>query len=306
VSNELSVVVDEHAQIKPRDRGYLSSSDVVARMTRILEIQQAVMKEGVHYGKIPGTPKPTLYKPGAEKLLVAFQIAASPCHIDDLSTCDEAKFRVRVQAVSQVSGVVLGEAMGECSSNEEKYRWRKPVCDEEWDETPEDLRRAKWMKGRDGAKPYRIKQIRTAPADVSNTILQMASKRALIPVTRLVLACSDIFDQDLEDMPPELRESLVEQDVKPAAPKEPQRREPPAPQATSEGGADAAPRPNGDLISEPQRKRLYAIGKAAGWEDDAMRDFMKKRYGIERSSDVPRSKYDDIVSALGAGPGSDQ
>ena len=189
------------------DRGYLTSQDVMARMTRILEIQRAVMKERVHFGTIPGTPKPTLYKAGAEKLLATFQIAAVPGTIEDLSTADEIRYRVRMQGVNQAANVVLGEAIGECSSNEEKYRWRKPVCDEEFNEAPADQRREVWKKYQ--GKAYKAKQVRTSPADVANTILQMASKRALIPMTRVVLACSDIFDQDLEDMPEELRESIL-------------------------------------------------------------------------------------------------
>lgn len=191
-----------------RDRGYLSSQDVLARMTRILEIQKHVMKEKVHFGTIPGTPKPTLYKAGAEKLLATFQIAGIPTHVEDLSTADEIRYRVHVQGVNQITGTVLGEAVGECSSNEEKYRWRKPVCEQEYDETPDDQRRMVWKKY-DG-KPYKAKQVRTSPADVANTILQMATKRGLVPMTRVVLACSDIFDQDLEDMPEELRESILE------------------------------------------------------------------------------------------------
>lgn len=208
-SAELTVVRDEHSQLPVRDRGYLSSQDVLARVTRILEIQKTVMKEKVHFGTIPGTPKPTLYKAGAEKLLTTFQIAPVVKEVIDLSTSDEIRYRVLVQGVSQASGVVLGEAWGECSSNEEKYRWRKPVCDEEFAETPEDGRREVWKKY--NGKPYKAKQVRTSPADVANTILQMATKRGLVPMTRVVLACSDIFDQDLEDMPDELRESIVDQ-----------------------------------------------------------------------------------------------
>jgi len=190
------------------DRGVLGTQDVLARVTRILEIQNAVMKSGVHYGIIPGTQRPTLYKAGAEKLLMTFRIAHRPGSVEELRDGDEIRFRVLVEGVSQTSGELLGAAYGECSSSEEKYRWRKPVCDEEWDETPEDRRRAVWKKYE--GKPYKAKQVRTSPADVANTILQMATKRGLVQMTRVVLACSDIFEQDLEDMPDELRESLVE------------------------------------------------------------------------------------------------
>lgn len=201
---------DQATGLATIDRGYLGSADVLARVTRILEVQKSVMREGVHYGTIPGTPKPTLLKPGAEKLLMTFQIAAVTASIDDLSTSDEVRYRVRVQGVSQATGAVLGESVGECSSNEEKYRWRKPVCKQEFDETPPDQKREVWKKKYNSSDFQKVQQVRTSPADVANTILQMATKRGLIPMTRVVLACSDIFDQDLEDMPAELRESLLE------------------------------------------------------------------------------------------------
>lgn len=239
-----AVAVVEHAPqgLATRDRGYLSSQDVMARMTRILEIQKSVMKEKVHFGIIPGTPKPTLYKPGAEKLLVTFQIAAVPIMVEDLSSADEVRYRVRVQGVSQVTGVVLGEAVGECSSSEEKYRWRKPVCDQEFDEAPEDRRRQVWKKY--NQQTYKAKQIRTSPADVANTILQMATKRGLIPMTRVVLACSDIFEQDLEDMPEELRESLLEHEG--AEPKVPI--QPPQRKGQSAPDAQASTLPAGAIV----------------------------------------------------------
>lgn len=302
--------VESSTVLAVRDRGYLGSQDVLARMTRILEIQKTVMKEGTHFGRIPGTPKPTLYKPGAEKLLVTFQIAAIPTHVEDLSSADEIRYRVRVQGMSQITGVVLGEAVGECSSNEEKYRWRKPVCDQEWDEAPEDGRRAVWKKY-DG-KVYKAKQVRTSPADVANTILQMATKRGLIPMTRVVLACSDIFDQDLEDMPEELRESLLDMDqsAKPT-PHAPQRKSEaaaapePAPASPPPAAAPAAQPPaavnGGDLISEKQAKRFYAIGMGAGWTEAEMKAWLKTKIGTEDDRQIPRRQYDRLCSEVSAG-----
>jgi hypothetical protein len=54
-------------------------------------------------------------------------------------------------------------------------------------------------------------QIRTEPADVANTVLKMAKKRAQIDLTLTATAASDIFTQDVEDIPDELREQQVEQ-----------------------------------------------------------------------------------------------
>jgi hypothetical protein len=305
MSGELAVVVDNHSQAPAvRDRGYLATQDVLARMTRILEIQKSVMKEGTHFGKIPGTPKPTLFKAGAEKLLSTFQIATTVKEVIDLSTADEVRYRVLVQGVGQANGIVLGEAWGECSSNEEKYRWRKPVCDEEFAETAEDGRREVWKKYQN--KPYKAKQVRTSPADVANTILQMATKRALIPMTRVVLACSDIFEQDLEDMPTELRESLLESDGEPKLQAPQRRADPPAPEREpGDEPADetAAPRqPSGDVISEKQSKRFYAIAKNAGWDDDALKAWLKQTIGTEDDRQIPRKHYDNLCAIAGRGP----
>ena len=63
--------------------------------------------------------------------------------------------------------------------------------------TPEDRKRIKYGK-------YTAKQVRTEPADLANTVLKMACKRAQLAMTLNVTAASDIFSQDLDDLPPEL------------------------------------------------------------------------------------------------------
>lgn len=204
MSNEI-VAASQNYQV-----GGLTAMEIRARVNRLREVMDAVMKPSIHYGTIPGTPKPTLYKPGAEKVLMTFQIAAEDPIVTDLSTQDEVRYRVTVRGITQtLPPVFLGAGSGECSSSEEKYKWRKPVCPEEWDETAEDRRREKWSKGKQGEKPYKAKQVRTNPSDVANTVLKMAVKRALVAMTLVVTAASDVFDQDIEDLPDEVREGVV-------------------------------------------------------------------------------------------------
>jgi hypothetical protein len=186
----------------------LDVAAVLAHGILVQEVKKAVMRKDVHYGKIPGTPKDTLYKAGAEQLCMVFRIAPS-FEVEDLSTSDTIRYRVTCRGTHQVTGLVLGEAMGEASGGEEKYKWRKPVCDAEFEETPPHLRREKWMKGYQQNPPYKQKQIRTEPADAANTILKMATKRAHVAMVLAVLAASDIFGQDLEDMERNLRDHLV-------------------------------------------------------------------------------------------------
>lgn len=202
----------------------LTVQEVKAQIDIIQKVLQGVMKKDVHYGSVPGCgSKPTLLKPGAEKIMATFRLAADP-NIDDLSTDDEIRYRVTVQ-LKTLSGVFAGSGIGECSTAEEKYKWRSAICDEEFEETPEDRRRMKWVKGY-GQKPSQKKQVRTQPADLANTVLKMAKKRALVDAVLTATAASDIFDQDLEDLPPEFRQENG--DGRPA-PQKPQKKEPQQP-----------------------------------------------------------------------------
>lgn len=185
--------------------GRMAAQQVLQHAMVVQEVMQAVMKPEVHFGKIPGTDKPSLFQPGADKLLMAFRIA-TVFDIEDLSTADCVRYRVTCRGVHQVSGVELGSCVGEASSNEEKYKWRRAVNDKEFEATPITHRRIKY------AKSYEAKQIRTEPADVANTVLKMAEKRAKIGMVLNVTGASDMFGQDLEDLDAALRDSLVGRD----------------------------------------------------------------------------------------------
>ncbi|WP_422422127.1 hypothetical protein [Pseudomonas sp. GZD-222] len=176
-----------------------SAVEIRQRVNLVQEVMQGIMKRETHYGTIPGTPKPTLYKPGAEVLCVTFRVAQE-YRIEDLSTLGIARYRVTCVGRHQTTGIALGEGVGECSSGEEKYKWRAAACKAELDYTPENMRRKKFYKNGNS-----VDQIRTEPADLANTILKMACKRAMIAMTLNVTAASDIFTQDIEDLPEELR-----------------------------------------------------------------------------------------------------
>jgi hypothetical protein len=182
----------------------LSAADVRSHVNLVQEVMKAVMQEGTHYGKIPGTPKPSLWKPGAEVLAATFRIAVS-YQSEDLSDADHIRYRVTAIGTHQTTGVVMGSGMGECSSNEEKFKWRKAVSRKEFEATPENRRRVKFGYDRQERKEYEVQQVRTEPADAANTVLKMACKRAQVAMTLNVTAASDIFTQDIEDLPEELR-----------------------------------------------------------------------------------------------------
>jgi peroxiredoxin family protein len=113
-----------------------------------------------------------------------------------------------------MSGQFVGAGVGECSSQEDKYAWRAALCDDEYDDTPENRRRVKYSKYQ--GKVEKKKQVRTNPADVANTILKMAKKRAQVDAVITCTAASDIFTQDIEDLPEEVVAEIVGQYAKPS------------------------------------------------------------------------------------------
>lgn len=230
-------------ELATQDQYPLTANAVIARVRRIQEVMKAVMKKDTHFGIIPGCQKQSLYKPGAEVLLMTFRIVPDEPKVEDLSTADAIRYRV--SRTGSTNGIPVASGIGECSSDEEKYKWRFAVCEAEYEKTPEDRRREKYK--RDGTI---IKQVRTNPADVANTILKMADKRAYIAMAILATAASDCFSQDLEDLPPEIAAGLETQGEPPRDPiKSPQPRV--SQSAAETFGKSAEPKDDGMLRFVP-------------------------------------------------------
>lgn len=233
---------------------------IKAEKQLVRHAMQDVMKVNTHYGTIPGTQKPTLYDAGATTVLSLFHIALDPV-VEDLSGLDEIRYRIAQFAKHAPSGTALGSAYGEASSNEEKYKWRRAVCKEEFEATSEDRRRVKWAKSRDGV--YQINQVRTEPSDVANTVLKMAVKRARVAVTLQVTGAGDVFTQDLEDLPAEIVEGLTEGEGPRAVPAP---RPAAKPAAASTAAPAAAPPTSTPAAAKPPRE--------PGDDDDGLDGFM--------------------------------
>lgn len=264
----------------------LTAAQVKGQVQLVQQVMQAVMKEGVHFGTIPGTDKPSLLKPGAEVLMTTFRIAVDP-QIEDLSTADEIRYRVRCVGTHQTSGTVMGAGIGECSSSEEKYKWKR-TNKREFEATPEDRRRIKFGYDRGKRQEYEIQQVRTEPADVANTILKMAKKRALVDFTLTALAASDCFNQDLEDMDEGLRDSLTEGE---------QKRTVQQPKAKSEqqpAGQSQQEAPPIDPDKKLAPGQVKVVQKALDNAKVSAEDFCKQ-FGVAALPDLQFSKVNEAL-----------
>lgn len=158
-------------------RPLLTPKELIARQKELATMIQEGLTKGVDYGVIPGTTsKPTLLKPGAEKLCLIYGIMAdysiSDSTVDHLIEIGWEKYGKRGTSVGLYryvykctlrdrSGRAVASGEGVCSSLESKY------C--------------------------------TRPKDVENTILKMAQKRALVAATLNAFGLSGEFTQDLDD-----------------------------------------------------------------------------------------------------------
>ena len=257
----------------------ISIEELIGQVQLIQQAMKAVMREGEHYGVIPGTGrknpetgkeegKPTLLKPGAEKLCFLFRLAPSYETIETDLPGGHKSFQVRCRLHHISSGALVSEGVGICTTLEGKYRYRKEVLKDEnddpvlvpgnyWkDRNPEKIGGRQFSVTKQDGKWYIAHKVEhDNPADYYNTVVKMACKRALVAATLNATAASDIFTQDLEDMPEETREETPRQERQETRSKEPPptRRKPEPLKATepkqSEPEPPAQEQPNGGVAN---------------------------------------------------------
>ena len=190
---------------------------LIARVKKVREVQRELMVEGQHYGRIPGVDKPTLLKPGAEMLGLAFQLAPDFACIEHRDS-EHLEVVVTCTLYHAPTGTKLGSGIGSCSTMESKYAYRNgqrscPECG------VAAIRKSKdkpewycWRKIDGCGKTFGIndktitEQVvgRVANPDLPdqyNTVRKMACKRAHVAATLFVCGASEIFTQDVEDLP---------------------------------------------------------------------------------------------------------
>jgi hypothetical protein len=286
----------------------LSVDDVVRQVNKIQDIMKRVMQEGEHFGIVPGTKKPMLYKAGAEKLCFLFRLTPEfEREFVDLGG-GHREYIVRCTLTHIPTGRLAGQGLGSCSTMESKYRWRtgevvptgKPVPQEYWTlrkDNPSDALEII------GGRGYAVRKIEGTweivaqgekienpdIADQFNTILKMSLKRALTSATLMATAASDCFTQD-EELEEAMPENVGPPPEKPAPPLQKQSNGKPLATAKS----DWHP-------TEKQIKRMFALKSAGGWSDDAFNNLLTKN-GIAKPDDISsKTQYDMICGVLEKG-----
>ncbi len=260
----------------------INVSEVKARTNALANLMSSVLQKDIHYGVIPGTPKPTLYKPGAEKIAVLFQLAPSfhrevfynDEHLTIISTCT-----LRHQG----SGNVIAEGEGMCTTQETKYAYRQatrkcPECGKATIIKGKQEYGGGWLcfakKGGCGYKwPDGAKEIESQSeereenpnlGDTYNTVLKMANKRAFVAAILFATAASDIFTQDIEDFP---ENSGQTQQV-------------------------------GNWITPAQHSRIAILLKEKNIPVESLKSWLKEDHGVESRKELTEAQASQLIQKL--------
>ena len=196
-----------------------SPSEVKAQLSSITALMSESMKEDEDYGIIPGCKKPSLLKPGAEKLGLMFRL--SPGYQITQTPMENGHREITIVCTLThiPTGRVMGSGLGSCSTMETKFRWRQserkcPACNGPHIIKGKAEYGGGWIcftkkggcgcKFLDGDKTIEGQEIGRKEnediADQYNTVLKMAKKRAHVDAALTVTAASQIFTQDVEEM----------------------------------------------------------------------------------------------------------
>lgn len=296
-------------QLPPAERLRLFKEEIEYQRAALALLNKNVtdvLERGPDYDTIPGTKKPALLQPGAQKVCQALGILPtySVREVDDPNR--QTSFEIKVwegYGKNRAKVTVTGNARG--------YYAATVTC------TLTGRNLFGLAQGIGTCSNLETKYVRQRCDDVRHTVLMIAAKRAYVAATRTVACLSDRFTQDTEDMPPEVLEdgnggggadplpSAGNAEAVPA-PTPTRTPAPPSPSQQPLPTGTAPPRkPNGPTISEAQGKRLWALA----FEGAKMRKMdreaahtkingLLKAFGYEDVDDIARSDYDTIVGRV--------
>src|SRR5574341_1077116 len=212
MNNEEITIVENKALVV---RDEFSVEAVLERLNKIQDLMKRAMEPGVDFGQIPGTnSKPTLLKPGAEKIGVMFKFC--PKMRTTKTFYDDGHLMVESTCqIYDIAETFLGEASALCTTKESKYAFRHgerkcPSCGKPAIIKGKEEFGGGWIcwKKREGcgrtfpdASPEIIHQIvgrvpNENLADCYHSVVRIAEKRAYVAAIRLVTGSSALFDEE--------------------------------------------------------------------------------------------------------------
>ena len=243
---------------------------------RLQQLQQFIsefMKPGVDYGIVPGTDKPTLLKPGAEKLCEIYGFSKWVEILHQTEDYDRPLFAytVKVRLASKTEGFTEAEGVGAANSREKKF-------------------------------------LKQDPFTIQNTLLKMAKKRALVDAVLSATRSSGLFTQDIEDL--DLPQPIAAPKPQPAAaapptsvptptcpptappkPVEPVKIAPTQPPAVNPAAA-ATP------MTDRQRNMIQSLMRKKRFDSDALETILVEVFGRSDRTSLNKNEASKLIDYL--------
>ena len=175
-----------------RPRILMAPDEAKAQDEALRAAMSAVLREGTDFGTIPGAAKPSLFKPGAEKLLQWFGFGHRMECVDTERATDGTRIGVTyrctvIKAMPDGREITVAECEGYAGYDEDRFYQSAEQAE---------------AKERANAERYR-RQVNTtkfveyrAPW---NSVIKMCEKRALVGAALQATSASTLFTQDIED-----------------------------------------------------------------------------------------------------------
>lgn len=166
IKNIVPFASSDNSNISSLPNVVVSSSESKRRIEELQTFVEEVMVKGVDYGMVDGFTKPTLLKPGAEKLCDVFGFSKTVEVVNRIEKWEAGIFayEVKMTLIRKDNGVIEAEGLGSCNCKEAAFQHQDAYT-------------------------------------IVNTVLKMAKKRALIDAVLSATRSSGIFTQDIEDFP---------------------------------------------------------------------------------------------------------
>ena len=248
-------------------------AEMESKLSLVRDFFKRVMRKEEDFGIIPGTEKPSLLKPGAEKLLVLHNFSSvvkEKKEVRDLKT-GYYQAQITIQIIHRGTGVIVAEGVGEASSYESKYRYR-------WvfeSDVPAGIDKSslvsKTFESKKTGKEYKRYRLENPDLiDQWNTVLKMAKKRALVDATLTATGTSGIFTQSEDEM-----DAWIEGEINE---KEKFEKKGNKPQTSDEKGTFEPP--TSDKITQSQYGKIIGDAKRKGLEEESIKSvvlYVKKK-----------------------------
>lgn len=301
MANEVTTQPTMAMQVNNGNDYMMGLNELKTRANMVTNIKREIMRNGTHFGVIPGCgDKPTLLKNGAELLCMAFKLAPdAKVEIQDLGN-GHREYTVTTTLTSIVTGTPIATGLGSCSTMESKYRYRnvadfertgQPIPADSKERKAEYRKMGYGMKKIDGQWEWvhfkdAAKTENPDIADTYNTVLKMASKRSLVDATLKATGGSCEFTQDIEDMQGD--EYASYEDITDTTQYAPQQ-----PQATANPKAEKKP------IDESTKQFLDGMGGLFATNETIYKNVMAV-FGYKSAMNVPPERRTEVFCTIQA------